>query len=311
MKKKLERNVPKAAEPSAVLAKGISLQLESLTRIHDGILQTIAAAAMAGQAIKQIGEAVVPPSLKAAEWLQSLKSERRRIATRIADFHDDVLKHLTPNMELITEALHDLPRQTKEALIILGEHGWFIDMQMTPAGTWYMRDALLSGKIDEAENLFIKYLEGRLPDIEKSILTRYPHRSRILQAAFDAHRRQQFALSIPVFLAQTDGISHELFNQHLFLSNRGKPRTAIYVESLTDQYLAAMLSPLAKRLPINASKRRNRKKKSAELNRHAVLHGESWDYDSRANGFKAISLINYVAHVVDKPIERPRVQCDA
>ena len=31
------------------------------------------------------------------------------------------------------------------------------------------------------------------------------------------------------------------------------------------------------------------------LNRHAVMHGESLDYDTRENSLKALSLLNYLA----------------
>ncbi len=57
---------------------------------------------------------------------------------------------------------------------------------------------------------------------------------------------------------------------------------------------AALLSPLAQPLPINATEHL---RKGDEFNRHTVLHGESLDYGTRINGFKEISLINYVVRI--------------
>jgi len=83
-------------------------------------------------------------------------------------------------------------------------------------------------------------------------------------------------------------------------SNR-KPQTAIYVDQITnDTFMAAILSPLAEILPINASEN-ERPRNFNGLNRHMVLHGESLDYGSKVNSLKAISLINYVIFVTDIP----------
>lgn len=78
-----------------------------------------------------------------------------------------------------------------------------------------------------------------------------------------------------------------------------KPRTALYVEQIASEtYRAALLSPLAQSLPISASEKERRADFSG-LNRHTVLHGESVDYGTKENSLRAISLINYVAHVLD------------
>jgi hypothetical protein len=61
--------------------------------------------------------------------------------------------------------------------------------------------------------------------------------------------------------------------------------------------MAALLSPLAQTLPIGASERQ-RNEEFIGLNRHMVLHGESLNYGNKINSLKAISLINYVAHVL-------------
>ena len=37
------------------------------------------------------------------------------------------------------------------------------------------------------------------------------------------------------------------------------------------------------------------------LNRHAVMHGESLDFDTKMNSLRALSLLNYVALALDEP----------
>jgi hypothetical protein len=77
-----------------------------------------------------------------------------------------------------------------------------------------------------------------------------------------------------------------------------KPQIATYVEdSITDAFSAALISPLCKIFPI-AAPQSERPADADLLYRHAVLHGESLKYGSKASRFRAISLINYVAQVL-------------
>lgn len=212
---------------------------------------------------------------------------------------------ISPAFEELQRSFRELPPRTQEALMLLGEHGWYLDLEMPPPGLWKLKKALSDGNVAEAEDALIEYFEVRTDKIEKSIVERFPKRQKLITAAFNAHRRQEYELSIPVLLAQTDGICKEVFNESLFIKNNKKPRTAIYVEQLASDTLeAALLSPLAQTLPIGASEN-GRGKGFSGLNRHMVLHGESLDYGNKINSLKAISLINYVAHVLITDDENP------
>lgn len=205
---------------------------------------------------------------------------------------------ISPAFEELQRSFKDLPPRTQEALIILGKHGWYLDLEMPFSSLWKLQEALEEGNVQEAENALVEYFEERLNEIEISIAGRFPNRERLIRAAFSAHRRQEYDLSIPVLLSQTDGICKEVVNEYFFIKQNSKPRTALYVEQIAaDTYRAALLSPLARSLPIVASEN-ERGADFSELNRHMVLHGESLDYGTKKNGLKAISLINYVAHVL-------------
>jgi len=199
----------------------------------------------------------------------------------------------------------ELPPRTQEALLLLGAYGWYWDLEIPYQWLWELKKALSDGNVAEAEEALVGHFEGRLEEIEKSITERFPRRAPLIRAAFNAHQRQEYALSIPVLLAQTDGICKEVVNQYLFIKQNKKPRTAIYVDQITaNPYMTALLSPLAQTLPINASER-ERPAGFDAFNRHTVLHGESLDYGSKTNSLKAISLVNYVAHVLEVEKENP------
>jgi hypothetical protein len=214
------------------------------------------------------------------------------------EFRKSIEGLISPAFEQLQRSFRELPPRTQEALIMLGTHGWYFDLEMPLSALWELKKALSEGNVKEAEDALVEYFENRLDEIENSIVGRFPNREKLIRAAFNAHRRQEYELSIPVFLSQTDGICKEVVNEHLFLKHKKKPRTAIYVEQVAaDTYRAALLSPLAQTLPIAASEN-ERDKEFCELNRHMVLHGESIDYGTKINSLKTISLINYVAHVL-------------
>lgn len=225
------------------------------------------------------------------------------IAKQVVDFQKAIQESIGPAFLELHKGFKELPAKTQEALLLLGQHGWYLDPEMSLPALWELKKALSEGSTLETEEALIEYFEGRISEIEESISEKFPHRSHLIRSAFGAHRREEYALSIPVLLAQADGICKETVDQYLFIRQDKKPSTAIYVAQIAaDTYMAAMLSPLAATLPIGASEK-ERPAGFAALNRHMVLHGESLDYGSKANSLKAISLVNYVAHVL--PADNP------
>lgn len=220
------------------------------------------------------------------------------VAEQAEKFRKSLEGIISPAFEELQRSFRELPQKTQEALMLLGTHGWYLDLEMPIPSLWKLKRALEEGSVQDVEEALVQYFEERLDKIEASIVGRFPNREKVIRAAFSAHRRCEYELSIPVFLSQTDGICKEVVNEHFFIKHDKKPRTAIYVEQIAaDTYRAALLSPLAHSLPIGASER-ERGPGFTELNRHMVLHGESLDYGTKTNSLKAISLINYVAHVL-------------
>ena len=254
-------------------------------------------------------KAQMSPALDVQETMQKYFQQLIQQITEAQNSFQKDLELYSEQWQKLSEQLqqrfNELPLLTQEALLLLGKHGWYLDLEMTDEYLWWLTDNFAKGNETKAENALVGYFEGRLSEIETSITKRFPHRGHLIKAAFSAHQRQEFELSIPVLLAQTDGICKEVVNQYLFRKTNGKPLTAIYVEQIiADTYDAALLSPLAKTLPINASEK-ERPTDSSALNRHTVLHGESLDYGSKINSLKAISLINYVTHVLEVEKKSP------
>lgn len=207
---------------------------------------------------------------------------------------------LAPVLAQMGRSFQEMPPKLQAAVLTLGQHGWYLDMNMTLPVLWRLEKALLEGHQIDAEEILCRHFEGRLDDIEETLLVKLPTRAALLRSAFKAHREGEFNLSIPVLLAQSDGVCKDISNRYLFMKERGtsRPQTAAYVEGFASKdFMAAALSPLTGPLPVSASERQ-REPNSQELNRHAVMHGESLTYGTQINGLKAISLLNYLVAVL-------------
>jgi hypothetical protein len=146
--------------------------------------------------------------------------------------------------------------------------------------------------------------------IETLLCQLFSHRAGPLKQAFEAHRGENYYVSIPVFLAQADGISHELFGKSVYSryhrdekprkgkSGAGNPiyRDIIDGKQLGD-YWMAYLESYRNPSPLNA---RSGERDTNPLNRHAILHGESTTYGTYINSLKAISFLLSVGTVLSE-----------
>ena len=190
------------------------------------------------------------------------------------------------------------PDNTRKALAMLGQNGWYLSLDMEISATYEEFRQLEDGKLNEVDESMCAFYEERLDEIEKQLIETFPHRSHILERAFGAHQRAAYELSVPVFLSQADGICLELTDFQLYRRKKGQPTTAGFVEQLAaDSIIKILLEPLRVPLPITASSE-ERKKYPYALNRHQILHGQSVDYGTRTNSYKAISLLHFVYSVL-------------
>jgi hypothetical protein len=265
--------------------------VDQIKEIQETIKAMLEPILIAQESLKKLGAAIVYDISYATKQASELiMSFQEKIGS--------VLKEFQRNFR-------ELPPRTQEAFLLLGHHGWYVDLEMSLPELWNPTKLFLEGNIAEAENALIDHFEGRIDKIEESISKKFPHREKLIRAAFNAHRRQKYELAIPVLFAQVDGICKEVGNEYLFKKDKKKPCIAKYVEQIaSDTFRAAILSPLAQTLPIGVSKN-ERTEEFNELNRHMVMHGETVDYGSKINSLKAISLINYVAHVLMPKKENP------
>lgn len=230
-----------------------------------------------------------------SEILANLSS---MLAAQFLELRQQIDSLVNPALIEFIESLEQLPDRTRIALMTLGKHGWYFDLEMTMPFLWELAESLDNGNVAEVDGALMDHFRERLASIEDELSMRFPHRSGVIGAAFRAHNRAEYELSIPVFLAQIDGICFETINAYLFRRKKNRPQTATYVDTLASNTLRfAMLYPLSQRMPI-AESEHERDEYFDGLNRHQVLHGEVLDYGTEINSLKSISLLNYVSQML-------------
>lgn len=187
----------------------------------------------------------------------------------------------------------------------LANRGWFIAGSLYPSQYAPLAEALKQNhRQDNVEEFLMMHVRGLVPKIESNATQRWPDRVQILKDAFDAHSAGKYTLSVPVLLAQADGISADLLDAFLFTNHHGhKVDTAAanviknhcQQRPLAESFLGLLLEVSG--LRVDTDKRDKQKASGVAvcpLNRHGVLHGLDRDYGTEANSLRAISLIGFL-----------------
>ena len=185
-----------------------------------------------------------------------------------------------------------------DAIAWLASHGWWIDSQFAPLLVAFLIDRL-PDELNQLDPLMEEHFESRRVAIEQRLLEEYPERTDVLKESFKAHDKAYYSLAILGFLSSADGIWRDRCRRHLFSDGGALSAFRDLEENITDVLLSAFLSGLIDNIPlIYNEQQRSNKTPFNDLNRHQVMHGESADYGTRTNSFKAMSLLQFVDFIV-------------
>ena len=181
----------------------------------------------------------------------------------------------------------------------LAEYGWYINYHFVPIMIVKAAGLINETSTVELDKFMKDELDPKLTLIEEKLIGRHPARQLVLEAAFRAHRMGEHYLSIPVFLAQADGICEEGTEYKLFLNDtKRQPKVAQWVKG---KLAASLHKTLASALTDKgAFQLHHSSPNKIAITRHSILHGECIDYGNEINSLKAISLIAYLSDLVQR-----------
>ena len=269
----------KAFEPFTNLRLQLAAQIEPFLRIGEDFARSLAPTlAQIEETKRRIAESVAPMLL---EW-------------------DRVRRDMAPVLRQVQEAIEQLPPHQKRALETLAGDGWYLEPGLSVSELFELADLIETGNVQQARTLLCNHIDGRIDKIEADLAARCPGRAKLIGAALDAHRTGSYALSIPVLLAQADGICTDKVAVQLYKKQSGAPALAARLRTAKQTPLIdSLLHPLTIVTPLSANIVPEADAPEV-LNRHGVLHGIVTDYDSHVNRCRAISLLAYVAWVLEK-----------
>ena len=163
-------------------------------------------------------------------------------------------------------------KRTCEDIAALAENGWFISNWETPLSLLHAtaRD-FRQNRTDRGDALMTRHFRDILPTIERQASEQFLARAVILKKAFAAHRAGDFELSIPVILAQADGMGHEVFGVSPYSRHQGKiSMLSDFLRKLrVSEEEADYFKIVTRLLPMNAGPT-ERSQYSSPLNRHLL-----------------------------------------
>lgn len=207
-------------------------------------------------------------------------------------------------------AYKDLDKYLK----VLAEHSWFTSLNLSWHDYEHLSFSFLEAPKDESlvadflNERFTKCYAENFEYLWKKAAEQFPHREFAIRPAAQAHLDGAYALSIPVFMSQAEGMIRDLTQAELFSKTttrftnvsdiaRTKHSQVVQLKSWISYADAAHWTQLKDPLPIALNDGDRKRLDYKGLNRNTVLHGIDTDYASEINSFKAFSLMCHAAGI--------------
>lgn len=306
----------KANEPLVSEYQELSSELDILARINTGFENLITSYD------QRLAKSLTPLAEAAYDAFKAFhKIDFQPIRESILNAHEKLTKFTKTIQGLFSEeflrSLIEFAANTDNTILLVKvrmiETGWISVVEIEEDVVWEVISSLSEYENEIDANIFNEVVNEHMSKIYtkeniNSLLDGWESqnwlkkRQQILKSAIDAHLRGEYFLSVPVFLAQLEGIirdvvphDHEkahLTNSHIreYLKPIHENYEEIELAEIFDEYL---------RENIHVNFITGQPLKS-ELGRNAILHGADTEYGIVTNSLKAINLFDYVQRLLSK-----------
>lgn len=219
--------------------------------------------------------------------------------------------------------LDELPKRSKEAMVLASSKGWFFGWHESLGELVALLEKLAGIEQPHVDEFMGQYYRNNFEPLTHELVDRHPNRAAVIKAAVRAHSAfgpDGYFLSIPVFIAQADGLLTEIAGVKSATMRASKNTRELQASKAlreklgSDQEALDLIHPILKLHELNFMKSASERERDAQvsgesftaLNRHQVVHGESWDYGTETNSLKAFSFLAFVGlhlpMVLDSPL---------
>jgi len=253
-------------------------------------------------------------------WLEAARTVEQQLQPLAEKAIPSLVALARMDWAAIKRRLDELPEKSKAAMILASSKGWFFGWNDGLQSLMELVEKLGATQAGEIDGVMAEYYRMNLKPFADELISKYPDRAAAIKAAVKAHLSlgdEGYLLSIPVFIAQADGLLAEITNEKSAMKREGKggelraskvlrAKLAGDQESLdlVHQILTLhesdfLKSEAARQIATQASG-----ESFTALNRHQVMHGESSHYGTEINSLKAFSLLVCVGAHLPAVLER-------
>lgn len=209
---------------------------------------------------------------------------------------------------------HRFAQHEKNFKLMISQ-GWYPDFTSDLSDTYFTAEQyakLADESLVKANEYLANHFEKIIENFDNLFSEQFSEkRKAIVRDAVNAHLRQEYNLSAPIFIIQSDGFTHEEYGMPTWGAGRSKPSFLVKAREENDKEEFAcfreMLKPIISReMPFIASEE-TRIKTSYNpeiINRHRVLHGEDVEYGNKINSARAFSYLAcnvfFMGYFIDK-----------
>jgi hypothetical protein len=215
----------------------------------------------------------------------------------------------------------------KDASGSLAERGWFI------SGYFGMSEFLGLGmqcetaSVDELERYVADMYRSSIDEHMRDLIRDYPQRAFAIKPAVDAHNRGEYALSVPLFFTQAEGISFATINKYIFKNGKSKgdvdenikdaamlrlkaikdSEDSVGVYGMTSKLVEIMWIPFAEPLPVAYGEKARESNKYDGLNRNTIMHGIALEeYATEENSLRAFSMLSHLGSLMHDLVQQEK-----
>ncbi|OYU66108.1 MAG: hypothetical protein CFE22_11020 [Cytophagaceae bacterium BCCC1] len=218
---------------------------------------------------------------------------------------NNIMKPLTDFSEKLKELVNLARESAPENIKKLADYGWYLPFSSSILQAHDWANYISEDKsLVWVEQQIINLIDRHQHELIEELFSNFPERKGLIESALKAHHYKDYNLSIPVFLSQSDGICKKITGYAMFSGSyeengeKHLPNTRKWANQQSiDSLYVGFLEPLKTKLGFN--KYENSKDNYIGFTRHSVLHGESLEYGTEVNSYKAMCLLFYIGYLVN------------
>jgi len=235
------------------------------------------------------------------ELIESLLEPMQQVADGIRRRFEELNREILETVQPLIEVIEKGQPERRETLAYLADRSWYPSLSM-PVFARPLHELVRLRRTASLDEYMAAFAEAHLDSFVRQTISEFPDRAPLIRDARWAHNQRRYRLSVPVLLAQADGICKDALGVGLFKRNRqGRLETDKFIADLPTGALTSLvlteLVPLQHGSALHRPTDRGAPQSREILSRHGVLHGLHLTYGTRLNSLRAFMTVAYVSEL--------------